>query len=165
MSTASYFEYDPTSPSCLVWHISAQDRSTGKGRGERHPGTSAGSFNNGVWHIHVTEEDIRTRTTAHRIVWELHHGPAPEGSVILHKHGHSNDIENLICVSKQEHNWVKAWKNSVSNIRQSPSGRYYTTIRGYKSLGTYDTYDQASTIYRTTLQQLLLTRGIDLWNN
>lgn len=155
MNITPYFQYDPTSPSGLVWNINSHQHASGKGTAERKPLTAAGSEANGVWQVQVMEGDCRHRTTAHRVIWELHYGSIPEDSVILHRHGRSNTIENLICVTRQEHNWIKARRSGKTNVTLLPSGRYFTTIRGYKSLGTYDTYEEAAQTYLTELNRLI----------
>lgn len=42
---------------------------------------------------------------AHRVVWEEHHGPIPEGYHVHHKNGDKRDnrIENLEVLSPQDH--------------------------------------------------------------
>jgi len=42
----------------------------------------------------------------HRVIWERHHGPIPEGCVIHHKDDNTmnNDIDNLEMMTKKEHN-------------------------------------------------------------
>ena len=41
----------------------------------------------------------------HRLVWEQHNGPIPEGSLIIFKDGNRQnfDISNLACVTRAEH--------------------------------------------------------------
>ena len=61
-------------------------------------------------HIERSKGYIRVRfkgkiTTLHRAIWELAHGPIPEGYFIHHidKDKTNNSIENLECVSRKEH--------------------------------------------------------------
>lgn len=157
-----YFIYDTNSPSCLSWSEDAAG--TGKGSAERKAYTNAGSLNNKVWHILVTEGGIKYRSTASRIVWELFNGPIPEGMIItfLDFDTTNNNIENLVMMTRQTHNYFKAWKNDIKNVKLLPSGRWYATIRGHKSLGTYDTYEEACNVYRKELRLILTQRGIPL---
>lgn len=156
----NYFIYNTSSPSCLMWAHDAS--SEGRGSAERKPYTDAGSLSKNFWHVQVKENGIRHRSTAHRVVWMLHNGTIPPLHVIYHRNGDTTDnrIENLMMVNRQTFNYIKAWKHGTENVRQSTSGRWYATIRGYKSLGSYDTYEEAATVYRKELQQLLTTLGV-----
>lgn len=157
-----YFIYDTSSPSCLSWSEDATPNSPKSG--ERKAGTHVGSLCNNVWHVQVISEYGRERSTAHRVIWALFNGTIPDNSVIIHLNSDTSDcrIENLMMVSCATHNYLKAWRKGTANVVQLPSGRWYATLRGYKSLGTYDTYEEAASIYRTTLQQLLITHGVPL---
>ena len=153
MDFTSYFEYNTSSPSCLTWAFGAA--SEGKGSAERKPNTTAGSLAKGFWNIQVIEGEVRYRTNAHRVVWEIHNGFIPDGMVVLHREGRSNNIENLMCVTRTQHNLIKAWKSGKANVRPTGSGRFFATIRGHKSLGTYDTYAEAEQVYRIELRKLV----------
>lgn len=157
-----YFIYDTSSPSCLSWSDSAT--SEGKGSAERKAFTPAGSMANNVWQVQVKNEDGRQRSTVARVVWSLFNGDIPDNSVIIHldRDTTNNRIENLLMISRKSFNYLKAWRHNTANVRQLPSGRWYATIRGYKTLGTFDTQEEAVTIYRKELQQLLTQRGIPL---
>jgi len=48
----------------------------------------------------------------HRVAWESHYGPVPEGCYIHHidKDIHNNDINNLQCVTSSEHAKLHGWQ-------------------------------------------------------
>jgi hypothetical protein len=66
---------------------------------------------------------------AHRIVWELHHGPIPSGMVIDHING--NPFDNRLCnlrlatMEQNYHNQARGMKNK-SGIK----GVHYDKVRG-----------------------------------
>ena len=45
------------------------------------------------------------KSLVHRMVWEQHFGPIPEGHIIHHRNGDTwdNRIENLECLTRHEH--------------------------------------------------------------
>lgn len=55
-------------------------------------------------YVYVGDENGKS-VPLHRKVWETANGPIPEGHVIHHINGDSKDnrLENLVCMSKQEH--------------------------------------------------------------
>lgn len=154
MDMTQYFQYNTSSPSCLVWSDGANSDAIKKA--ERVPFTYAGSQQlDGSWQVQVIIGDKRHRSTAHRIIWQLHNGPIPKDWVVIHRLGDHNDIDNLMCINRQHFNWLKAWKHGVANVRETKGGRYFATIRGHRSLGTYDTYAEAELVYRTQLEFLI----------
>lgn len=168
MNITSYFIYDETSPSCLRWAEGAT--ATGKGSAERKVGNVAGSLGNCGYAIQITENGSRIRTTAARVIWQLHYSDIPNGHYIAHLNGNSNDcrISNLICITHTTLQYLKAWNSNATNTRLLPSGRWSTVItidRKKVSLGTYNTKTEADTIYRSALSKLLQQEGITLWNN
>lgn len=168
MNITSYFTYDETSPSCLRWAEGAT--ATGKGSAERKVGNVAGSLGNYGYVIQITENGSRIRTTAARIVWQLHHSNIPNGRLIAHLNGNLNDcrISNLICITHTTQRLLSAWNRNATNTKLLPSGRWCSVITIDKkkvSLGTYNTKTKADTIYRSALSKLLQQEGITLWNN
>lgn len=165
MDITSYFEYDETSPSCLRWAIGAT--SQGRGSAERKAGDVAGSYHGNIWHIHITESNGRIRTTAPRIIWTLHNGQIPDKHYILSVNGDTSDIriDNLMCVSHNTLQYIKKWREGTAYVGETKYGKFYSliTIDGVKKyLGTYPTYEEAATVYRTALKQQLLNKGITL---
>ena len=105
MKLSDYFYYDPRSPSCLRNKI---NRSSTQLKDQIQ-----GTLNNrGYWQV----QHQKKTTVQHRIVWELHFGPIPEGKVIDHidRDKSNNRIENLRCVSQSE--------NMTNQPQRSKSG-------------------------------------------
>lgn len=113
------FEVDPSSPSGLRWKESINDGITGRGK-NIHAGKPAG-----------VKKEITGRTTTinvvvqgkayvvSRIIWELTHGPIPEGFIIDHLDGNplNNKIENLACKTRAGNmRNRKKPKNNVSGV-------------------------------------------------
>lgn len=101
-------KYDTTSPSCLVWL---------KGR---RAGAIAGTKNaQGYWTVQVCGKKLR----AHRLIWEMHNGPIPDGYVVDHINQDPSDnrLENLRLATLSENNC-----NARRAKREHPRGVYYT---------------------------------------
>lgn len=79
------FVYDESSPSCLRWAIYAITVA---------PGDAAGTLHwKGYWQVGIQGKIYQT----HRVIWEMHNGPIPEGIFIDHINGIKSDnrIANL----------------------------------------------------------------------
>lgn len=87
------FEYCEKSPTGLVWRITTAARS--------QKGEKAGSMSGtGYYAVRRLGKNI----LCHRIVWELHNGPIPEGMVVDHVNGIPTDnrIENLRLATRAQ---------------------------------------------------------------
>lgn len=59
-------------------------------------------------------------TFSHRIIWEMHHGPIPDGMQVDHKDGNKNDsrIENLRICSDLQNRWnTLARKKNIHKLK------------------------------------------------
>jgi hypothetical protein len=128
---SSLFYYDETSPSCLRWNT---DRFNGCYRNVKVicKGDVAGRFNSTLNYFLVDVCKVRYR--CHRIIWEIHNGPIPDGMVIDHINQNTKDnkIQNLRCVSKEinRRNMKKSKRNSsgvvgVFRAEKESCGRVY----------------------------------------
>lgn len=84
MNWKELFVYDESSPSCLVNKITRSSRNK--------EGNPTGSLHN-YWVVSTPEGSVM----AHRIIWELHYGPIPDGMQIDHKDTNklNNKLDNL----------------------------------------------------------------------
>lgn len=101
-------KYDTTSPSCLVW---LKGRRAGAVAGTRKA--------KGYWEVQVCGKKLRV----HRLIWEMHNGPIPEGYVVDHINQDPSDnrLENLRLATLSENNC-----NARRAERERPRGVYYT---------------------------------------
>ena len=88
----------------------------------------------------------------HRIIWEMHNGPIPEGMQIDHIKGKTdNQIHNLRLVTSLQNGWNRG--KSLRNTSDFKGVRWYKrdqkwepfiAIHGkWKSLGRFDTKEEA----------------------
>lgn len=103
------------------------------------------------------------RAKCHRVIWELHHGPIPDGLVIDHiDHNRSNNLlENLRVVSHREN-----MRNRKVGIRNKTGvvgvhkylNRYYANIRNANGeklyLGCFISLEEAAAIYKAAATRL-----------
>lgn len=162
MNWCQYFDYVAPSGS-LTWK--ARPRLDFKSEGAfkmwngQYPGKMAGhnSFHTRKNRRQAVSVEISGKVyMIHRIIWEMHHGPIPDGMVIDHIDGDSwnNKIENLrVCTQKQNtFNNVRSGRNYPKGVymRKKVKERWvaYITINGRnKYLGSFDTMSEASTAY------------------
>lgn len=162
MSISDYFEYNTNSPSNLVWREGVEGK--GKGSGQRTGGSAVGSRTEEGYHIQVTVDGLRMRSTAARAVWEIHHGHIPQGHSIIYLDSDcfNTAVENLMCVDHSTLQYWKAWRSNKANVAQLRSGRWNANLKPFPSLGTYDTKEEAVQVYRQALAMMLESKGISL---
>lgn len=88
----------------------------------------------------------------HRVIWEMHNGPIPEGYLIDHINGNKadNTIENLRMCTRQENNVNSVPKGGAFKgvTRTGNKFRARITYSGVThSLGTFNTAEEAAEAY------------------
>lgn len=81
-------------------------------------GEEAGSLHDGYVRLHLT--GMGGKMFAHNIVWEMFHGPIPDGQMVDHINGDRSDnrIENLRLVTRSQNAMnQKLRKNSKSGVK------------------------------------------------
>lgn len=108
MDWNSLVYYDETSPTCLRWKI--------RKAGSVLPDGPAGGLTPSATYPEVRID--RKVQKIHRIIWQLHHGPIPEGMVIDHidRNPANPKISNLRMVTPAEN------ARNRNNHRNSRSG-------------------------------------------
>ena len=136
MKLSDYFYYDPSVPSCLRNKVTRNSRQV--------KDTLQGTLDNrGYYKVQFNKQPIGQ----HRIVWELHFGPIPEGKVIDHidRDKSNNRIENLRCVSQSENMTNQPQRNSsgYKGVYQNQSnGKYQVqSLKDHKYLKTVQTIE------------------------
>lgn len=130
----SRFKYDETSPSCLT-----------------RDGLPVGWLSkNGYWVIKLNK---KTKTTVHRVIWQLLNGPVQDGLVVDHidRNKLNNRISNLRLATYSQNGTNRSKrKNTASGmigVYIDNRGKFipYLVINGKrKSLGAYKSkYDAA----------------------
>lgn len=148
MKLSDYFYYDPSVPSCLRNKIT---RSSTQLKDQIQ-----GTLNNrGYWQV----QHQKKTTVQHRIVWELHFGPIPEGKVLDHidRDKANNRIENLRCVSQSENmtNQPQRTKSGHKGIYQNQAnGKYQVrSLKDRKYLKTVETIEEQLELQDKDLQE------------
>lgn len=135
MKLSDYFYYDPSSPSCLRNKVSR--------RAARQDMVQGSLGNRGYWQVRLLGE----RFVQHRIVWELHFGPVPEGSVIDHidRDKSNNRIENLRCTTQSSNMTNQPQRNKSGHkgvYQNQANGKYQVrSLKDSKYLKTVDSIE------------------------
>lgn len=118
------FMYDPNSPSGFTW---VENKKGCKGIGS----TAGTKGKKGYWTVFVPSAG---RKRSHRLVWEIHKGPIPEGKFVDHIDGDLDNsaIENLrLCDEKQSARNTTGWRG-----KKLPKGIHENFHNG-KTVGYY----------------------------
>lgn len=139
MNWNSYFEYKDGK---LYWKVN---------KGTAKVGEEAGYINEDTGYIDVGFDYKRYQ--AHRIIWEMHYGPIPEGMEIDHiwHNKLDNRIENLRLVTPIENSRNKSKnKNNISGVtgvswnKRDNKWNVYIGVNGKnKYLGSFSDFNQA----------------------
>lgn len=110
----------------------------------------------GYIRIRISGKEYR----AHRIIWEMHKGPIPEGMLVDHidRDVFNNRIENLRLATRQQNNANKgkvsgSLPKGVVKVGSKYRARIYHNGKHY-SLGNYTTAEEAGEAYRTEALRL-----------
>ena len=109
----------------------------------------------------------------HRLIWEKHYGPIPEGYVIHHKDGNklNNNISNLECMPNGDHSRLHdalkdfrcgatpSFETKVKSSKKQNSSGYFRVVirtRGGRDYYEYHWYEDGKrkTITRKTIEIL-----------
>lgn len=152
ISSGTVVRYDETSPSCLRWMVRPSPHI--------YPGDVAGTCTQGYWRVHYKRKGY----SAHRIVWQLHHGSILPSVEIDHIDGNpsNNLISNLrvACRSTNLFNRGKMPSNTSGYKGVSwnkLAKKWYATIRAFGkryTIGSYTTKEAAATAYRLAAEEL-----------
>lgn len=146
-SILARYKYDPTSPSGLVW---AHDHAKGKA------GDKVGTLvPPGYWILHAEGRNW----LVHRIIYELVHGPIPEGLTVDHIDGRSNIASNLRLADRcqQNHNQgpKRNSKTGVKGVAPFQNGyRGTVRFRGECHRRLFPTIEQAAQYVEETRNRL-----------
>jgi hypothetical protein len=99
----------------------------------------------GYWKLGVMRKEYRV----HRVIYEMHHGPIPEGMDIDHidRNRSNNRIENLRVVTRSQN--IEN-KNTRGCYYQKERNKWSASIKvngKRKFLGRYDTEQEAHQVY------------------
>ena len=107
---------------------------------------------------------VKRKVLEHRIIWEMHHGPIPDGLWIDHinRIRDDNRIENLRLCDKAESTWNRVLPDNKSGLPRGvnlfrKNGTYVARI-SYRNkrycLGYFKTIEEASAAYNKKQKEL-----------
>lgn len=157
------FFYDSEN-GCLIWrtrppeHFLSHSRMLASNRrlSGKVAGTVAGTVRGKQYvRVRVTASGAKSTILAHRIIWEMHHGPIPEGIMVDHidRNPRNNRIENLRLATAGESVLNRCLqRNNTTGFRGVvfTAGKYQASIsvRGKNIyLGRFDTAEMAAEAY------------------
>jgi hypothetical protein len=139
--TENWHDYFTYSDGSLLWKVRPSNRV--------RLGQKAGSkSNHGYILINFQGGSVRRPVYAHKIIWEMHNGPVPEGLVIDHKNRNRSDnrIENLRVITHientQSHNKNCVYFDKRRANKEKPwYGR--VVVMGKESIKTFSSQEEA----------------------
>ena len=153
----------------MNWHeILQYDSATGslvwKPRHDRSFGEASKVAGN-IHHTRYLRFHHKSREyLAHRVVWEMHHGPIPKGKMIDHIDGDqiNNRIENLRLADNSQNQFNSGLKvNNTSGFRgvtwNKKNRCWYAQIRhggSNRHLGSFATAKDASNAYEAAAKEV-----------
>ena len=118
---------------------------------------------NGIPNLIVVQFD-RRHYASHRIVWEMVHGPIPDGMQVDHRDGNpfNNRLDNLRLATQAQNQWNKAiFKSNTTGFKgvylDKSSGKFRAQIRANgksEYLGSFLTAEAAGIAYSTAAERL-----------
>lgn len=153
------FRYDPQTGD-LIWRGDVPSEYFRTTRGynthlSQNAGKKAGYTHEATGHVYVNF--CGKMRKAHRVIWEMHYGPIPEGMLIDHinMNGADNRLENLRLATKSQNGMnrraSKSSKTGLKGVRMDKrDGRFQSeiTVNGRRiSLGRYRTKGEAAVAY------------------
>lgn len=154
MTLNDFLRYDPITGK-LFW----RERAGNKAFNGKLAGKEAGvkSFRRGGAPVFIAIGVGGRKRTAHRVIWEMHYGPTPNGMAIDHVNGDpfDNRLDNLrTCDTKQNLSNRGATKASSTGLKgvylTTNKKRYEAKIKvNYRPIfiGTFDTKGMAALAY------------------
>lgn len=129
-----YVYYDPSSPTCLRW-IRPVYKSNGSECYQTKADGVAGSSGKGAAYFTIKLNQKSYRVS--RVIYELLHGPLPEGMVVDHIDGDSfnNCLDNLRLVN--DHTNARNARKRKDNTT-GKTGVYFVASEGCWKAGWYD---------------------------
>jgi hypothetical protein len=96
---------------------------------------------------------------AHRVIWEMHYGPIPDGMVVDHKDRDpwNNHLDNLRLATPSQNNVNNSRPGRSRGVYAHRNGTFHAHYwSGNKKfhLGTFKTEDEAAGAYRTKMLSL-----------